>query len=187
MDEIVRNREDNPTDVMAIALEHGAPAAHELFFEAHVTPQGSPVPASPAQMAELAKYEAMATKSKRLQEQQLKTPILLQQYVISYGLLPRQIDLRLSPDQTRRGTLEFAAVSYNDDGLALNGTRTRINDLITPDRYALMEQSGYHMLQSIFVPVQAHSIRLAVRDASDDHIGSLEIGLPLPPDPKPNN
>jgi VWFA-related protein len=183
LDDAARNQQDAPSDALAVTLEHGAPVAHELFFEAHVVSEGAPVPATHEQMDELIRYEAMATKSKRKADQELKTPILLQRYVIQYGLIPRQLDLRLGADQARRDNLEFAAVSYNEDGLTLNGTRTRIQDVIRPDRWSMMQESGYHVPMVILVPIQARSLRLAVRDASNGHMGSLELSLPLPPEP----
>jgi hypothetical protein len=108
---------------------------------------------------------------------------MLQRYVVSYGLLPRQLDLRRGPDDKLRGNLEFAAVSYNLDGQTLFGQRTNIQDVIKPERYALMLESGYHMLQAIQVPTDARSVRLAVRDLSNGQMGSLEIPLPVAAEP----
>jgi hypothetical protein len=68
----------------------------------------------------------MATKSQKKLARELKTPTMLQRYVVSYGLLPRQLDLRRGPDDKLRGNLEFAAVSYNVDGQTLFGQRTNI-------------------------------------------------------------
>jgi hypothetical protein len=176
-------QQETSDDPMIVSLEHGAPSAHELFFEVHVVAAGQPVAATPEQMQELVRYEAMFSKSKRKTEQELKTPVMLQPYVVQYVLLPRQLQLQLGPDQTRRDDIEFAAVSYNDDGLVLDGTRVRIQDVIRPERWALMQDGGYHVPINVLVPVQARSLRLAVRDASDNHMGSLEIGLPLAAEP----
>jgi len=141
--------------------------------------------ATPEQMQELVRYEAMSSKSKRKTDQELATPVMLQRYVVEYALLPRQLNLQLGPDQARRDDLEFAAVSYNGDGLVLNGTRVQIQDVIHPERWALMQESGYHVPIKVLVPVGAHSLRLAVRDVSNNNTGSLEVSLPLPPDPIP--
>jgi VWFA-related protein len=183
LDQVARDQQESPTSPLAIALQHGAPNAHQLFFEAHIFPQGPPVQATPEQMAELVRYEARATKNQKKLAQELKTPTMLQQYVVSYGLLPRQLDLRRGPDDKLRGNLEFAAVSFNADGQTLDGQHTRIQDVITPERYAFMLESGYHMLQAIQVPTDARSIRLAVRDLSNGQMGSLEIPLPIAPEP----
>jgi VWFA-related protein len=183
LDQVARDQQDAPTDALAISLEHGAPAAHELFFEAHVVPQGQPIPANAAQMSQLVQYEAMETKNKKKLAHELETPVMLQPYIIQYVLLPRQLDMRVGADRVRRDNLEFAAVSYNDDGLTLNGTRQQIQDVIQPERWAFMLEGGYHVPMSFLVPVQARSIRLAVRDISSGKLGSLEIALPLAPEP----
>jgi VWFA-related protein len=179
LEEHARERQEAPVEPLGTALQHGAPASHQLFFEVHIAPQGQPVAATPAEMAQLVRYEAMATTNKKKLAKELSTPTMLQQYVINYGLLPRQLDLRRGPDDKMRGNLEFAAASFNADGQLLSGDRTNIQDVIAPERYAFMLQSGYHMLQSISVPTDARSIRLAVRDLSNGQIGSLEIPLPV--------
>lgn len=182
LENIARGAQENPGDALAVSLEHGAPAAHEIFFEAHVQADGLPIAATPDQMLDLSRYEAMQTKRKREMEQHPKAPTMLQRYVIQYALLPRQIAMRVGPDGARHDNLEFAAVSYSDDGLTLDGTRTRIQDVIRPDRWNLMQESGYHIPMAILTPVKAQSLRLAVRDASNNHIGSLEISLPVAPE-----
>ena len=178
-------QQETASDPMLVPLEHGAPEAHDLFFEAHIASEGDPVAATPEQMQELVRYEAMASKSKRKTEQELQTHVMLQRYVVEYVLLPRQLNLSLGPDQTRRDDLEFAAVSYNEDGLVLNGTRVRIQDVIRPARWVLMQEGGYHVPINVLVPIGAHSLRLAVRDVSNNNMGSLEVSLPLPRDPTP--
>lgn len=172
-------QQETSSDPMIISLQHGAPAGRDLFFEAHVEPEGEPVAATPEQMQELVRYEAMASRSQRKIERELKTPVMLQPYVIQYVLLPRQLDLQLDTDENRRDDLEFAAVSYNRDGLVLDGTRVHIQDVIRPARWVMMQESGYHVPLNVLVPVEAASLRLAVRDVSNNHIGSLEISLPL--------
>jgi VWFA-related protein len=179
LDNVARDAMDNPDDVLAVALQHGAPVAHQLFFEAHVQTEGAPVAATPGQMQELVKYEAMATRNKRKALAELNSTVMLQRYVIQYILLPRQLDVIEAADGSRHDNLEFAAISYNDDGLTLNGLRTRLQDVIQPERWAEMQQSGYHVPMAILIPVQARSLRLAVRDMSSSHMGSIELPLPL--------
>ena len=179
LDNVARNAMDDPDDALAVALQHGAPAAHELFFEAHAETQGEPVPASAGQMQQLVKYEAMATRNKRKALDPASPPVMLQPYVIQFVLVPRQLQIQLGADGLRRDNLEFAVISYNDDGLTLNGLRTKLQDAIQPDRWKLMGADGYHVPMAVLIPVQARSLRLAVRDASNGHLGSLEVMLPL--------
>jgi VWFA-related protein len=183
LDQLAQQQQDNPSDALAVSLEHGAPAAHELFFEAHVIPNGPPVQATPGQMAELVKYEAMATKSKKKLEKELAAPVMLQPYVIQYVLLPRQLELKVGTDSARRDNLELAAMTFNEDGLTLNGTREQVQDVIRPERWVMMLDGGYHIPMQFLAPVQARSMRLAVRDLGSGKIGSLEVPLPLSAEP----
>jgi VWFA-related protein len=179
LDNVARRQMDNPDDLLAASLQHGAPSSHELFFEAHVQTEGDPVQATPEQMDQLLRYEAMATRSKRKAIEERGAPVMLQRYVVQFALLPRQLDMRQGEDGLRRDSLEFAVISFNDDGLTLNGVRTDLQDVIHPDRWSLMLQEGYHVPMAAQIPVQARSLRLAVRDVGNNHVGSLEIALPL--------
>jgi VWFA-related protein len=179
LEEAAKVVQETASDPMIVPLEHGAPAAHDLFFEAHIEPVGEPVAATPQQMQELVRYEAMFSTSKRRIAQELNTPVMLQPYVVQYALLPRQLQMQVGADGTRRDDLEFAAVSYNADGLVLDGLRVRIQDVIHPGRWELIEDGGYHVPLNVLVPVQARSLRLAVRDTANNRLGSLEVSLPL--------
>ena len=46
------------------------------------------------------------------------------------------------------------------------------------------EQKIYRVQQKMDVPLKAVSLRVAVRDVTTDHIGTLEVPLPLPPEPE---
>jgi VWFA-related protein len=179
LDSVVQHSEDSPADPLTVPLEYGTPLAHELFFEAHLQTSGQPVPATSEQMESLMSYEAMATKGKHKDGLRNRKPEMMQRYLISYGVLLRQLELSLGTDGVRRGNLEFAVISYDEDGKKLNGIRTGVQDAIQPDRYLHMQTERYQLIQMIDVPVQAVSLRLAVRDISTNHMGSLELRLPL--------
>jgi hypothetical protein len=70
-------------------------------------------------------------------------------------------------------------MAYDDDGSSLDGVRTKIQDAIPPDRYQRIQQNGYDVIQIVNLPVAAASLRIAVRDVSNNHLGTVEIRLPL--------
>ena len=80
---------------------------------------------------------------------------------------------------THQASLELGLISYDEDGRKLNGVDTHIDDTIPAARYAKLLSDGYHVVQSVAVPVTASSIRLAVRDIRGSRVGSLEVQLPL--------
>ncbi len=175
---------DKQPGTLGAALEHGAPISHELFFEVHLRAQGQPLPATPEQIAELAKYEGANGKSRKRTVDAAKQAPMMQAYVAEYALLPRQLALRAGEDQKRRDDLEFAAASFNDDGLLVSGTRTEIHDVVDQNRWEQILAGGaYHVPLAIQVPVQTRSLRLAVLDHGTGRVGSLELRLPLAPEP----
>jgi hypothetical protein len=77
--------------------------------------------------------------------------------------------------------LELAPRSPPSHGGHLGGARrnsTRVDDTIPTPRYAKLLDAGYHAVQTVAVPVNAASIRLAVRDARSNRVGSLEVRNP---------
>ena len=170
---------DNPNDPLAVTLEHGAPAAHELFFEAHLQTFGQPTVATPEQVAVLRQYEAIASGKKHKVAASLQKPAMMQRYVIEYGLLLRQLQLAVGDDGLRRGDLELAVMSYDGDGNALNGIRSQVHEAMPPERYERLLKGAYQVLQTVAVPTQAEFLRLGVRDSNANHMGSIEVQLPL--------
>jgi len=179
LDAEVAQSADSPNDPLAVALGHGAPAAHELFFEAHLQTYGQPTVATPEQMAVLAQYEATASGKKHTPAASDKKPVMMQRYVIEYGLLLRQLQLTAGDDGLRRGDLELAVMSYDADGNALNGIRSQVHEAMPPERYERLLKGAYQVLQTVAVPEQAAFLRLAIRDSDANHMGSLEVRLPL--------
>jgi VWFA-related protein len=172
---------DGPQSPLSPSLERGAPVAHELFVEARLQALGEPVAATPKQLEMLAEYESVTAKKKNKNKKNAAPPanLMMQNYLITYGLIPRQLELRTEAGGVHKATLELGVLSYDQDGRKLNGVDSKIEDNIPPQRYALIPEEGYHLYQTVTIPVTASSVRLAVRDMAANHIGSLEVQLPL--------
>ena len=178
LDARAQDAADHSDDALAAALQHGAPIQHDLFFEAHVEADGTPVQATEEQVAELLHYEAFHAPSSKKTADPHK-PVMLQRYVLQYVMVPRQLDIQVGADELRHDNLDVAAICYDVDGMALNGERTKLQDAIHNDRWAMMQHEGYHVPMTLLVPAQARSLRLAVEDNGNHHMGSIEITLPL--------
>ena len=165
---------DGPQSPLTPSLERGTPLSHGLFLEAQLEAEGPAIPATAAQMQALSQYEDLQPKKR------VKTaPVMMQQYLISYGLIARQLEMPVDDTGAHQASLELGLISYDEDGRKLNGLDTHIDDKIPAARYATVASDGYHVVQSIAVPVTAASIRFAVRDIRGHHVGSLEVQLPL--------
>jgi VWFA-related protein len=171
---------DAPESPLSPSLELGTPVAHELFIEARLQAVGEPVAATPKQMELLAEYESMRAKKKKDKKTPAAAPsLMMQSYLITYGLLPRQLKMEVQTDGAHKALLEMGVLSYDQDGRKLNGSDSRIEDDIPAQRFALLQDEGYHLYQTVAIPVTAAAVRVAVRDTTDNRIGSLEIPLPL--------
>jgi len=167
---------DAPQNPLTPSLERGTPLSHGLFLEAHLEAAGAPVPATPVEMQVLSRYGDPQFKKAKAKP---AAPVLMQQYLISYSLVARQLEMPADDLGAHQVSLELGLISYDEDGRKLNGVDTHIDDPIPAANYARLLSDGYHVVQSVAVPVTASSIRFAVRDIHSNRVGSLEVQLPL--------
>ena len=83
------------------------------------------------------------------------------------------------PGGVHKASIELGVLSYDQDGHKLAGVDSKIEDSIPAKRYALLPDEGYHLYQTVTIPLAASSVRLAVRDTVANRIGSIEVPLPL--------
>jgi hypothetical protein len=90
-----------------------------------------------------------------------------------------QIDYTIA---ARYPLLEIAAAAYDDDGKILNSAIQRVME--EREQFLEAPKGGaiYRVRQQFDVPVNAATVRVAVRDVATDNVGALEIKLPLAPD-----
>ena len=161
------------------ALRRGAPSIHELAFGVHALPLGWPVPVTPVQIAQLARFPAFASQKKW-------DSVQMQSYSVDYALLPRQITFTPSVDGTRRATLEFLFAAYDNSGIVMASGRSVDNEELTSREFAGIRKGTYRVNQLLEVPSGAAWLRLVVRESATDHIGAIEIPLPIPRESPPN-
>jgi VWFA-related protein len=168
-------------DTLQPNMKHGAPMVHDLFFAAHVHAEGGPARATPEQMSELADEPAYFRTHHNDRPLKPLAPVDLQTYAIDY----RVSDAMLRTKTTENGkqpTLEFAAAAFDSDGNMLNGV---VNDAMgEASTVPEVNQSGvFRVRQQFNVPVRAAWIRIGVRDKLTNRMGTLELPLPLAPEP----
>ena len=109
-------------------------------------------------------------------------PVSMQQYVIQYGVLAKQLVLPRSANGVYHSDLSLAALAFNEDGETLWGTETRLEDDIPAAKIDNIRKDGFQAAQTVFVPVNTAVLRFVVRDDYSGRIGSIEVRLPLPPE-----
>jgi len=188
--------EDTPVEMEAKAqerpmfasLQHGAPLEHQLIFKVRIHPEGLPRFAT---AEETAKLMAQPTFSHGKRRNPRALPALqVQGYAIYYVVVASQIKI----PHDGAIPLEFAAVAYDSDGFITNAVVENVVDdsssnpfsgvqSAVPEDWEPSHQEVYRARQELDVPLNATSIRLAVRDTSTDRVGAMEIALPLAPEP----
>jgi VWFA-related protein len=169
-------------DILQGNMRPGAPMIHDLVFSAHVRTHGGVRLATPTQMIELEAQANFYRTHRANKPPKPMKPVNVQKYTVDY----RVLDPQLKAEAERTGkpaTLEFAVAAFDRDGKTLNGV---VND-------AMPESSGgqsaenraglYRVHQELAVPASAVSIRVGVRDHLSDRLGTLEVPLPLKPEP----
>ena len=158
-------------DSLSAYMQHGAPIARQVYFQAHVHAITQPRLATPEGMANLVDQPTyFRFRQKRHPKKHLE-PIKLQTYQIDYLIL------------ARIPNLEVAAGAYDGDSRLLNGDVEEASSPNSETEKKGADYSFFRVQQKIEVPVDAVFLRLGVRDLSTDRMGTLEISLPLAAEP----
>jgi hypothetical protein len=167
---------------------HGAPEAHDLIFKARIRAIGSPEAPTAERIAQFAEQPAYSHKQTKERAKELAA-IKVQHYQIYYLVAARQV-------QARKGEplpLAFHAVAFDVDGVPMNGILQRADRQDSEKETGIRigtEDAGpgrdraYLAMQELDVPVNAAWLRLGVWNTSKDLLGTLEIHLPLAPEPQ---
>jgi VWFA-related protein len=169
-------------------LGYGAPLIHQIIFKARIHTIGAPELATPEQMTKLAEQSAYFYGKGKHGAAKPPTPVQLQTYAIYYLVVTNQI----KPNGNHAIPLEFAAVAFDSDGRVVNGVFENAADESSISPVELKSAGAsqpngptvYRAMQQLDVPLNAVSIRVAVRDTSNDRVGALEIPLPLKLEPE---
>jgi VWFA-related protein len=177
-----------PGDSLYAYMQHGAPIAHQLYFRAHVHTVGTPVMGTPQQMANLQQQQAYFHARRKNRPVKPLAPVQLQTYAIDYTVVLRQPNRAAGSSQA--SMLEFAVAAFDPDRKMLNGTAqdaagTTSQPAAEPTAADANPEHFYRVQQQIDIPLNAVSLRVAVRDMSTDHIGAMEVALPLAAEPTP--
>jgi hypothetical protein len=136
--------------------------------------------ATPEQMANLAESGFFVVRHKNRPAKAMP-PIKLQSYAIDYAVMAPRASI--ADRNGRLVALEIAAAAFDVEGTMLNGV-VGTSEVATPPSGETAKPGFFRAEQQIDVPLNATSIRVAVRDISTDRIGAMEVALPLAPEPQ---
>jgi len=160
-----------------VAMQHGSPQAHQIFFAARVVPLGKPRQVDPT----AAGIVHPVSKKKKHHDQDARPPepVEVQRYVVDYAVTPNQLRFDATLQGTRHGVSNFMITSFDEDGTLRTSILSRATSELKPEDYQEMQVGGLRLRQQVDVPVQAASMRLGVQDALTGHMGTVEIPLPV--------
>jgi VWFA-related protein len=156
----------------------GAPLSHELVFEAQIHPEGAPAKLAEDGIPHLAQFPSFAGRT-------TWDDVQMQIYRIDYTVVGGRITFGSLADGSRSGRFQFQYTAFDSDNRAMVGNWADVRKTFTLEEFSAISKGGYHFRQEVAVPTGAAWLRLIVRDAIGDHIGSIEIPLPQPPEAQP--
>jgi VWFA-related protein len=182
-------------DSLSANMQHGAPLAHQLLFKAHLYTVSAPALGTPEQMANIADQPGYFSARHKNKQAKPLAPIQLQSYTIDYTIIVRQLN---PASANGRPNLEIAAAAYDEDGKMVNGVVEKAVKISFSNPFGSLQtapppewepsQNGFYRAQQhLVVPLNAKTLRLAVRDLDSDRIGAMEVSLPLTPEAPPAN
>ena len=160
-------------DTLSANMQHGAPTAHQLVFVVQARSVGAPIQGTPEQMAQLATEPAYFKLRRRAAEGKTLSPVPLQDAVFDFQIPTRQFKNENQLD------LEVAAAAYDADGQLMNAVVRLAKKEVEASGKSGQVPRFYLVEQSLELPAGAASVRFAVRDASNDRTGAMEVPLPL--------
>ena len=157
---------------IGISMQHASPRSRQILFSVRVVPIGEKKKGESAEAGE--KLVTSVPKPRLPGEGEL------QRYGIDYAT--DSSDLRFIPMENgiHHCALKFVIAAYDEAGRQLSGTYTAWTSDLKPSDYADVISGGVRTHQEVDVPVKAASLRLGVVDALSNHLGTIEIPLPVP-------
>jgi VWFA-related protein len=163
-----------------VAMQHGTPLAHQILFSVRVSPVGSKTKMDAAKMGGI-----LAAPSKKAAQNPSPSALVeVQHYIVDYTINGSELRFLPLEDSKYRNTLTLMATSFNREGRMLTGVSSLGTRELPAAEFAKVAEGRFGVQSEIDVPLEATSIRLGLQDQMSNRLGTVEIPLPVPPDPE---
>jgi len=159
----------------ATAMQHGSPQSREIQFSVRVYPVGGKKKVDRAKAGEVL---VASTKAPPLPAQ-----VEVQHYSIDYTLEGSQLRFVPLQNASFRSTLALMITSFDREGRMLTGISNIAASDLQPEVYRNVVTGEFGVQQEVDIPAEATSMRLGIQDQMSNHLGTVDIPLPVPPDP----
>jgi len=162
-------------NAITTSMQFGSPQAREVQFSVRVYPVGGKKKVDREKVGEV----RMASKKAALLPEQVE----VQHYTIEYTL--DGSELRFVPQQSAgfRSTLALMISSFGQEGRMLTGWSSLARSDLPSEVYKKVITGEVGFQEELDIPVEAISMRLGVQDQMSNHLGTVDVPLPVPPDP----
>jgi VWFA-related protein len=165
---------DLPRRTRAVAMQHGSPPSRQILFSVIVAPVGSKKKVDRASLGNvLVKAKAPDPTA----------PVEVQHYSIDYTLEGSALRFIPLANETYRNVLTLMVTSFDREGQMLTGSASVGASELQPAAYNKVIAGEFGVRQEADVPVEAASLRLGIQDQMSNHLGTVDIPLPVPPLP----
>jgi len=155
----------------AVAMQHGSPPSRQVLFTARVAPLGTKKKVDRATVGEVLLASA--------KEPKLPAMVEVQHYGIDYAFEGSEMGF-MPLENAYRSVLTLMVTSFDGEGRMLTGISEVGTSNLEPAVYKDVIRGEFRVHQEADVPVEAVSLRLGIQDQMSNHLGTVEIPLPVP-------
>jgi VWFA-related protein len=163
-----------------VAMQHGTPLAHQILFSVRVSPVGSKTKMDAGKIGGI-----LAARSKKAPQNATPSALVeVQHYIVDYTISGSELRFLPLENSKYRNTLTLMATSFNGEGRMLTGVSSLGTRELPAAEFTKIAEGRFGVQSEIDVPLEATSIRLGLQDQMSNRLGTVEIPLPVPPDPE---
>jgi VWFA-related protein len=155
----------------AAAMQHTSPPSRQILFSVKVAPVGGKKKVDGASVGEILLASA--------KKPSLPAMVEVQHYSIDYEFESSELHF-MTLENAYRSVLTLMVASFDKDGRMLTGISHIGTSNLEPAIYKDVSRGEFRVHEEADVPVEAASLRLGIQDQMSNHLGTVEIPLPLP-------
>ncbi len=165
-----------------VAMQHGSPPSRQLLFSTRVVPVGGRKKIERAKLSDiLVPSKTAAPSTPGTSTSGTSTSVEMQHYSIDYTFAGSELRFIPLPNADYRNTLMLMVTSFDREGQMLTGVTNLGTSDLQPDFYKKVIAGDFGVHLEADVPAEAASLRIGVQDQTNNHLGTIEIPLPVPP------
>ena len=166
------NSQDLLRNIGTVAMQHGSPQSRQVLFEVRIVPLG------PKYKANHSKMGKPSPTAKTVPG--LSADVEVQHYGIDYAINSSDLRFALEENEIRHAAVQLMIAGFDDEGRQLSGFSALWASNLGLADYRDVISGGVHIHQEVDVPVAAASLRLGIADQMSNHLGTVELPLPVP-------